>query len=146
AGVHLCGVVWVCIPCLSLEEMRLLVLLLIIPAAFACVVPTNSMEITQSTALCSDVYYINNGIRITQSDIMLTCEGTVLKSWRGGRGIVLEHVNNVTIKGCRVMNYNIGILVSNASRVLLEDNHLIKNQIGVRLLDVSESATYNHDV
>lgn len=126
--------------------MRLLMVLLILPAAFACVVPTNSMEITKSTTFCSDVYYVNNGIKITQSDVTLTCEGTVLKSWRGGRGIVIENANNITIQGCRVMNYNIGIVVSNASRVLLDDNHLIRNQIGVRLLDVSESATYNHDV
>jgi len=70
----------------------------------------------------------------------------VLKSWSGGTGFVIKNVENVTVSGCRLVSYDLAFDVENASRVLLEDNHLVRNKVGVRALDVRESATFNHDI
>jgi len=126
--------------------MKLVLFVLLSTFACACIVPENAMILKESATLCSDVYYLNNGITIAASNVKVVCEGTVIKSWRGGRGITIENVNNVTVTGCRIMDYNIGIIATNTSQLLLEDNHLIRNQIGVRFVNVKESATYNHDV
>ncbi len=119
---------------------------LLAPAAMACVVPEDSLAIDTSTTFCSDVYYFDNGISITGSNLLLNCSGAVLKSWSGGRGISIEHASNVTVTDCRVVNYGIGIYVRNSTGVYLEDNHLVRNLVGTRLVVVSSSATFNHDV
>ncbi len=122
------------------------VLVLLIPAALACVVPRDGMMIGKSVDFCTDVYYLDKGILIEGKNLNLDCNGAVLKSWKGGRGISIEHSANVTITNCRVVNYNIGLHVRNSTEVYLEDNHLVKNKIGTRFVLVSDSATFNHDV
>ncbi len=126
--------------------MKWIVLLLLVPSVLACVVPIDNMKISQSTELCTGVYYLNNGIKLAESNISLDCSGAVLKSWNKGKGISIEHVENVTVKKCRVLHYQTGIYVRNSTRVFLLDNHLIRNQEGTRFVVVKDSATYNHDV
>jgi parallel beta-helix repeat protein len=123
-----------------------LIVLLLAQVALGCVVPRDGMMIASSVRLCTDVYYLDKGIMIAGSDVTLDCNGAVLKSWNGGKGISIEHVSNVTVTKCRIVNYNVGIYVRNATRVYLEDNHLVKNSIGTRFTVVSDSATFNHDV
>ncbi len=122
------------------------VLILLAPAVLGCVVPRDGMAIAASVQLCTDVYYLDKGIVIVGSDVTLDCNGAVLKSWKGGKGISIEHVSNVTVTKCRVVNYNVGLYVRNATQVYLEDNHLVKNSIGTRFTVVKDSATFNHDV
>ena len=124
----------------------IVILALLVPGALACVVPTDNMQIAESAEFCADVYYLDNGIHITSSDVTLDCAGAVLKSWNGGKGISIEHVENVTVKRCRVLHYQNGIYVRNSSSVFLLDNHLIHNQEGTRFVVVTDSATFNHDV
>ena len=119
---------------------------LLAPAVLACVVPEDSMKIESSIEFCSDVYYFDNGISISGKDITLDCDGAVLKSWKGGKGISIEHSSNVTVADCRIVNYNVGFYVRNSTRVFLTDNHLVRNKVGTRFVVVSESATFNHDV
>jgi len=77
---------------------------------------------------------------------MVNCNSAILKSWNGNEGILIVHSNNVTVVGCRVLNYQTGIFVRNSTSVYLRDNHLIKNEVGTRFDLVSDSATLNHDV
>jgi len=116
------------------------------PAVMACVVPQEGMLIEYSIQLCSDVYYFDSGIHISGENITVDCAGAVFKSWTGGRGISIEHSNNVTVTGCRIVNYDIGIYARNSTNLYLNDNHLLRNNVGTRFVVVSDSATFNHDV
>lgn len=122
------------------------VLLLLAPVVLGCVVPRDGMMIRKSVQFCTDVYYLDKGISITGNNVRLDCNGAVLKSWNGGKGISIEHMSNVTVTNCRIVNYNTGIYVRNSTLIYLEDNHLVKNKIGTRFTVVKDSATFNHDV
>lgn len=122
------------------------VFLLLAPVVLGCVVPKDGMVIRESIQLCTDVYYLDKGIFISGNDVNLDCNGAVLKSWKGGKGISVEHASNITITKCRIVNYNTGFYVRNSTNVYLEDNHLVKNKIGTRFTVVKDSATFNHDV
>ncbi len=124
----------------------LAIALLLLPFASACVVPKENMEIRRSVELCGDVYSLNQPLRIVANNVALTCQASVLKTWRGGTGIIIEGVNNVTISGCRLNGHDVGFLVKNSSQVFLRDNHLINTKVGARFFNVSKSATLNHDV
>ncbi|VVB81534.1 Uncharacterised protein [uncultured archaeon] len=126
--------------------MKYLLFLLLAPAVLACVVPENGMRIDKSMDFCTDVFYLDRGVLISGNNINIECNGAVLKSWSGGRGITIEDSANVTINGCRILNYNTGFYVKNSARVFLNDNHLVKNMVGSRFVNVSDSATFNHDV
>lgn len=126
--------------------MKFLLFLLIIPISLACVVPKEGMIVRESVEFCSDVFYMSEGPVIKGSGIEVICKGTVLKSWKGGTGISVENSNNVSVKGCRLTGFDIGFEILNATLVVLSDNHLLKNKIGVRFGKVSRSATFNQDV
>lgn len=119
---------------------------MMVPAVAACLVPEDGMLLKQSEVLCADVFYLSKGLLITGENISLDCGGAVLKSWSGGTGIIIENSVNVSVKGCRLVNYDAGFKVTNSSLIHLDDNHLVRNKIGVRLEKVTGSATYNHDV
>lgn len=116
------------------------------PAVLACVVPEDGMVVDRSMQFCSDVYFFDKGITVTGENVMLDCNGAVLNSWNGGRGVVVEHAVNVTVERCRIVNYNVGMVVRNGTRVFLDDNHLLRNKLGTRFAVVEQSATFNHDV
>ena len=127
--------------------MRYLLLwVLLVPSALACVVPQNGMLIDYSLEFCSDVYYFNKGLIVSGEDIVVDCNSAVFKSWNGNIGVLIKDSSNVTVKGCRVLSYQTGIYVRNSSSVLLLDNHLIRNEVGMRFDLVSDSAALNHDV
>lgn len=130
--------------------MRVIFLLAIafvlLPSAFACVVPKENMEIRRSVELCGDVYSLNQPIRVVASNVALTCQASVLKTWRGGTGIIIEGVSNVTVSGCRLNGHDVGFLVKNSSGVYLHDNHLVNTKVGARFFNVTKSATLNQDV
>lgn len=124
----------------------IIVLVLLMPAALACVVPRDGMMIRKSAEFCTDVYYLDKGISIEGNNLDIDCNGAVLKSWKGGRGISIEHSANVTVSNCRIVNYNIGFYARNSTELYFEDNHLVRNKIGTRFVLVSGSATFNNDV
>ncbi|MBW2970130.1 hypothetical protein KY309_02525 [Candidatus Woesearchaeota archaeon] len=126
--------------------MKLWVFLLVMPVALACVSPGDGALFDSSVDLCTDVFYLDHGIFVSGSNIVVNCNGAVLKSWSGGRGITITDSANVTVIGCRLVNYDVGFFVENSSKVFLNDNHLVKNDVGVRLEGVSDSSTFNHDV
>jgi len=104
------------------------------------------MEVRRSVEFCGDVYSLGQPVRIVANNVALTCQATVLKTWRGGTAFIIEGVSNVTISGCRLNGHDVGFLVKNSSQVFLRDNHLTNTKVGVRLFNVTKSATLNHDV
>lgn len=126
--------------------MKWVWLVLLAPAVMACVVPESGMRIDESAVFCADVLSLEEGLTISGENINVQCDGTVFKSWSGGKGISIEHATNVTVSGCRLISYDIGLYVRNSSHVFLQDNHLVKNKVGTRFVVVSKSATRNHDV
>lgn len=121
-------------------------LLLIVPGVFACIVPEDDLVVSESAEFCSDVYFLEGGIIIDASNITLDCAGAVLNSVSGKVGISVQNVENVTVKRCRIVHFDYGFLVWNSTRVLLEDNHLIRNNVGASFISSTASATLNHDV
>lgn len=121
-------------------------LLILATASFACVVPKENMEIRRSVELCGDVYSLSQPLRIVANNVALTCQASILKTWRGGTGIIIEGVSNITVSGCRLNGQDVGFLVKNSSRIYLRDNHLTNTKVGVRFFNVTKSATLNHDV
>ena len=126
--------------------MKWLIFLLLAPSVLACVVPQDGMLVDKSMQFCPNVYSASKGIRVTGRDITLDCNGAVLTSWAGGKGITVENSRNVIVKGCRLLNYQTAFYVRNATRVFLLDNHLVNTKIGARFVGVTQSATLNHDV
>jgi len=112
----------------------------------ACVVPENGMVIDSSLEFCSDIYYFSKGIIVSGTNIFVDCNSAVLKTWNGNNGILIEDSVNVTVSGCRIISFQTGIQVRNSSKVVLTDNHLIKNEVGTRFDLVSDSAVSNFDV
>ena len=122
------------------------ILLVLMPSVLACIVPSDGMRISGATTLCADVYYLNKGLIVSGNNFVLDCAGAVLKSWKSGKGVTVEFANNVTVTGCRIVNYYTGFYVRNSTNVYLIDNHLVRNKEGTRFLSVKDSATYNNDV
>jgi len=126
--------------------MKWLLLLFLIPSVFACVVPTDGMVVRKSVELCSNVYYLDHGLSVAADDVTVTCLTTVLKTWRGGTGVLIVGRSNVTIENCRLIGYDVGFLVKESDGVMLRGNHLVNTQVGARFFNATRSATFNHDV
>ncbi len=83
----------------------------------ACINPTDEMFINSDTTLCPGTFIVddisNDGaIKINASDIMLTCNNTVLDGDGTGTAIrILTSKTNVTIQGCNFTDYDYGITV-----------------------------------
>ncbi len=121
-------------------------LVLFAPLVLACVVPEDGMVIDSSMQFCNDVYYFDRGISVNGDNVNIDCNHAVLKSWSGGTGVSVLHSSNVTILDCRIVNYDVGLYAFNSSKVFFNDNILVKNRIGSKFVNLSDSATFNHDV
>ncbi|RMD58427.1 hypothetical protein D6825_00950 [Candidatus Woesearchaeota archaeon] len=130
---------------MRIVTLALLVLLLALPS-IACTIPYSTQVIDKTATLCVDVFYLDRPLVINESDVVLDCAGAVLKSWSGGSAVRIVGVENVTVRDCRIVSYDVGFEVSDSRRVFLEDNHLVKNKLGSRFFNTSDSATLNHDV
>jgi len=113
----------------SRESIALVLLLLSQSFASSCVVPYDNLVINESTTLCQGDYQINdttwhgNGgldgvIIINGSNVVLDCNGSVLRGNDEGWGIIVntrdaERRENITIKNCDVGNYGISIFARN---------------------------------
>lgn len=116
----------------------LLFFLLLAPSALAisatCTNLLETSRITQSLQLCSDTY-AKQGISIANDNVVLDCGTAVLRGGFKETGITISSRENVTIKNCQVANYDTGILVKNSKNVLIIDSNLMRNMVGVKLID-----------
>jgi len=123
-----------------------LILAIISPNVSAsCIIPQNEMIITQNTILCEDTYELAYGIVIGASGVTLDCNNAVIKGFGFGNGIRLEEVSEVTIKDCKIHDYENGIYLKKSSNNQLTNNKLIGNINGIALEDSSSNSLLNND-
>lgn len=122
--------------------MKWLVLLLVIPFAFAdCQELTDGMTITGSVELCSDTHDIPNGITITGSNFIVDCGTAVLRGQndQSNIGIRVENADNITLQNCNLLTFDQGLYLKNVTHSLIQKNAFLKNRIGVRMVDSYEN-------
>lgn len=98
-----------------------------------CVTPTDDLYINSDTTLCPGFYNIPDSgdpgvIIINAPNVVLDCNGATLKGAGSGIGVFNPRFENVTIKNGNVLNYGIGIHLSES------DNSIISN------INVSQSS------
>ncbi|MBD3361610.1 hypothetical protein GF358_02330 [Candidatus Woesearchaeota archaeon] len=102
--------------------------------------------IDRSITLCSDTYDSLEGIKITEDNVELNCgTGIIRGNYHKGIGITIADRKNITITRCNVMTYNVGVFISNSSKVHLYDNALLKNDVGVRMYNAHENIIEKHN-
>ncbi len=111
-----------------------------IASAAQCTDPTDGMTITQDTSFCSRTYDLPSGIYIGADNIELDCEGAILRgNMRGETGININGRKNVSIRECNILTYKIGIYMKNTTKSTITKTSLLKNKMGMRLLDSYEN-------
>lgn len=126
----------------------ILPLLLLSTLAFAeCVEPVDGMTITESTEFCSSTYDLLSGITITGDNLVVDCHSAILRGIVGQSEIGLKVVNsnNLTLRNCNIVTFTQGLYLKNVTNSLIEDNSLLKNRIGIRLLDAFENSIKNNN-
>jgi parallel beta-helix repeat protein len=119
-----------------------LMLMLLAGAASAadCTDALDGMRITNDTTFCSDTYDVPNGIHIVEDNVTVDCGTAVLRGGvQEGIAINIEGRKNAVITRCNIVAFDIGILLQNSSYITLEDNALLKNRIGIRMLNSYEN-------
>jgi parallel beta-helix repeat protein len=91
-----------------------------------CITPTDDLYINSDTTLCPGFYNIPDSgaegvIIINASNVVLDCNGATLNGTGSGIGIFNPGFENVTLKNGNVLNYGIGIHLSES------DNSIISN-------------------
>jgi parallel beta-helix repeat protein len=122
-------------------KLLLLTLLLAGIASAACIEPTDGMVIRESVSFCSSSYDVHGGISIVANGITLDCGTAILRGVVGESeiGIRAENVDGITIRNCNVVTFNQGLYLKNVTNSLIEDNAMLKNRIGIRMLDSYEN-------
>ncbi|RJQ21464.1 hypothetical protein C4580_02205 [Candidatus Woesearchaeota archaeon] len=121
-------------------KFLLLFILLSIPA-LACEDLIDGSVITSSVQLCSDTYDVLSGVTVTGENIVFDCGTAVLRGVLGESeiGVRVENARNVTVRKCNIVTFNQGLYLKNVTHSLIRDNALLKNRIGIRLLDSFEN-------
>jgi len=120
----------------------IIILLLIVPAVFAqCLDPADGMTIDKSINFCGDVYDIPNGITITGNNIVVDCNGAILRgnAWESQIGLRIENSDSVTLRNCNILTFDQALLLKNVTNSLIEQNSFLKNRIGMRLMNAFEN-------
>jgi parallel beta-helix repeat protein len=106
-----------------------------------CFEPYNFMEINSSLSFCNKKFDLFGGIKISGSDIVIDCRNALLVGNLeiGRAGITLENVNNVTIKNCNIVAYDVAIFMKNATNCNILSNNFVKGKIGIRIYDSFEN-------
>jgi len=105
-----------------------------------CIDALDGMRITNDTTFCSDAYDVPNGIYITADNITLDCGTAVLRgNMQEGKGIIIKGRKNVVVARCNIVTFDIGIFIQNSSFITIEDSALLKNRIGIRMMNSYEN-------
>ncbi len=117
-------------------------LLALAPGVIAeCEAAFDLMRVTKDITLCNKAYDVPSGITIKTDNILLDCNGAIIRGTavQDGQGIIIDNADNVTVKNCNILNYDVGIYVKDANRNTIIQNALLKNKIGVRMLNAHEN-------
>jgi parallel beta-helix repeat protein len=121
----------------------LLAFLAAFPAAHAdeCEYAFDLMQITKDTVLCNKAFDVPSGITIATDGVTLDCNGAIIRGtgMQDGQGVFIDGADGVTVKNCNILNYDAGIYVKEGNRNVIEQNALLKNKVGVRMLQAFEN-------
>ncbi len=95
-----------------------------------CLMPKEGMEINQSSSFCEGIYEVE-GILLGGSDVSIVCNETILKGMGQGVGIRIENAKNISVIGCGLESFEVGIAISNSKEVVIERNSFVKNKMGI---------------
>ena len=114
-----------------------LFLLFLIPVVVAleCIEPTSD-EITEDVLFCDGTYYLQNGLKLSKSakDIEIDCYSTKIMGNGAGQGIVIEDMENITIKNCIFNYYHTAVLVMDSENIEILSNKIDNNTDGIKVL------------
>lgn len=118
-----------------------------------CVAPYDDMKINANTTLCPATYNINDlgnpgVIIIDNSDLTLNCSNASLIGNNDGMAIFNDGHKNVTIRDCRIQNYESGVFLKNTSNNIIYNNIVTssKSKVGIYLENISKSYLINNIV
>ncbi|MBN1644676.1 hypothetical protein JW851_01370 [Candidatus Woesearchaeota archaeon] len=120
-------------------KKRLVILVLLILLSIQvfgyCIDPKDGKTILTTSNFCAKKYQLQNGIEIGQNEITIDCGSAVIQGlFQGKTGILIENKNNVIIKNCMIMNYDVGIEFINSTNITISNIALIRNQIGIKIV------------
>lgn len=123
--------------------LALMLLAALVPAVAAdeCIDAYDLMPVTQTMILCNRAYDVPGGVVIATSNITFDCNGAIIRGTgvQQGVGITLENVEGVDVKNCNLLNYETGFLLKNSNRNHVHQNNLLKDSIGVMLIQSFEN-------
>lgn len=113
-----------------------------IATAADCEEAYDLMEVTRDIVLCNKAFDVPSGIRIKTDGVTLDCNGAIIRGTavQDGQGIIIDHADEITIKNCNILNFDVGIYVKEGNRNTIIHNALLKNKIGIRLLQAFENS------
>lgn len=116
--------------------------LVLVPVVMAaCVEPFDGMIVEKSVTFCSGTFDVPGSVTITGKDIVVDCNGAILRGIVGQSdvGVRIVDASNVTVRDCNILTFDQGVLLKNVTHSLIEENAVLKNRIGMRLIDAYEN-------
>ncbi|NQU79011.1 right-handed parallel beta-helix repeat-containing protein [Candidatus Woesearchaeota archaeon] len=101
------------------RKLMMILLCVVLTAIFAsfasaqCVNPSDNLDISSDTTLCSGTFNIvdtagDGVVRITAGSVSLTCNNTIIIGDDTGSGFYSVNQHQVNISGCEAVNYSTG--------------------------------------
>ncbi len=88
-----------------------------------CLRPIDGMQIGRDVTLCTDSYYLPNGIAVAD-DVTLDCDGAEIQGDNVDWGITLSG-NNIVIKNCIITEYSQCVQLLQAENIQLLNNEFL---------------------
>lgn len=116
-----------------------LFILLSFVVSAACTHPKYWPEINSSLRFCGSNFFLKEGLTVANDNLIIDCGSSVLQGFlfQKNVGIRIEDRNNITLINCRLVNYGTAILVKNSTNILLKEITLLRNMVGLHVIDSS---------
>lgn len=101
-------------------------------------------NVNQSITLTRDLVSNSTCLNVVANNTVIDCAGHSITGNLSGpftyEGIMVNNVNNVTVRNCIIHNFTYGIQLSNSHNSTLDNNTLYNNSYGVALVSTSNQA------
>lgn len=89
---------------------------------------------------------IYNSIIVEKSNIVIDGAGYLLRGSGSESGLYLKDINSTTIKNIHVDSFHAGIRLRNSDLIVISENELTNNQIGVYFFSATNSSIFKNDI